>query len=301
MRDKVRIDDICRTERYYTATLLPYILFHESFAGLRAFLRMLADKQIHALDAETYAPIALNCHGPLANVELITEVALVRDARFYSSWVEGLEDIELKDAEELRPDLVVIADDLLIVLEAKFFLGSISQTQIRKQLLDQREVIRKVYLRFPGYRFRQYCHLFLSAKLPASAEAVGCEGLLSWGDIRTLAERVLGQEHYVTERLTQALEWHERGNGRRRATGPNYQGKDSLTKVLRMCEQKADAIIVGYNGGLAALSEATLASLKNRPFKWDSAQNLTGKLPRNWITGDDFLNVIRGRFPERLP
>jgi hypothetical protein len=300
MRDRIRIDDSCRTERYYTATLLPHILFHESFAGLRAFLCLLVDKQIPAVDAETHASVPFNGRGPLTNIELITEVALVRDAKFYASWIEGLKDIEWKEAEELRPDLVVVADDLLVVLEAKFFLGSTSQKQIRKQLLDQREVIRKVYLRFPGYRFRRYCHLFLSVTPPTSAEAVGCQGLLSWADIRALAEQVLGGEHYVTQRLTRALEWYHRSNSWRRATGPNYQGKGSLTDVLRMCERRPEAIIVGYDGGLSALAEATPRYLEARPFKWDSAENLEGKQRRNWIAGDDFLNVIRTRFPERL-
>jgi hypothetical protein len=302
MRDKVRIDDICRTERYYTATLLPYILFHESFAGLRAFLRMLADKQICALDAETYAPVALNCGGPLANVELITEVGLVRDAKFYSSWIDGLEDIELKDAEELRPDLVIIADDLLVVLEAKFFLDSISQTQIRKQLLNQREAIRKVYLRFPGYGFRQYCHLFLSAKPPVSAEAIGCQGVLSWDDIRHLAEQVLGKEHYVTERLTRALEWYGHTTDKQGTDGSNYRGKESLQEILRMCEQKGNAVQISFTGGARAMETARPERLRTRRFKWDWTENPIGRKERcNWITGVGFLDVIRKRLPELLP
>jgi hypothetical protein len=56
----IQIHDICRTERYYTATLLPYVLLHENFAGLRAFLRLLEEENIRARAVETGAAAALD-------------------------------------------------------------------------------------------------------------------------------------------------------------------------------------------------------------------------------------------------
>jgi hypothetical protein len=233
---------------------------------------------------------------------LITEAALVRDAQSYSSSIEGLEDIELKNADELRPDLVVVADDLLVVLEAKFFLGSITQSAIRKQLLAQRQVIETVYLRFPGYSFRRYSHLFLSARPPASAEVIGCQGILSWADIRDLAVHVLGKEHYVTQRLARALELYESGDARQGERGPNYRGKKPLNETLRMCEREGKAVQIGFTGGVRAVEGETPERLERRKFKWDRVQNSIGRKDRsNWIAGDRFLGVIRRGFPRLLP
>ncbi len=39
-----RRDDIVRSERYFTATLLPLILFHDNYRGLRSFIDLLNSK-----------------------------------------------------------------------------------------------------------------------------------------------------------------------------------------------------------------------------------------------------------------
>ena len=57
--DSIRIDDICRTERYYTATLLPLILLNEDFSGLLTFLETLASKGVQAVKVRNQAPTAL--------------------------------------------------------------------------------------------------------------------------------------------------------------------------------------------------------------------------------------------------
>jgi hypothetical protein len=304
MTRNIRIHDICRTERYYTATLLPYVLLHETFAGLRAFLGVLKNKDIHAISVQTGEPIALNGEGSFAHVELISEMGLVRDVRFYSPWLEGLEDIKLENAERIRPDLVIIADGLLIVIEAKFFQGTNSKNKIHEQIRAQREVIKKIVLPFPGYSFDGYCHLFLSAAPAPAAETIGCQGILYWEEMKQLAEQVLGREHYVTQRLIRATEMYKlvsktgaRGN---RNTGNNYCGKPGLTEMKEKCKQEGNKVMVGYNGGERKLQADTREYLEGRRFKWDWADDpIPPKVPRNWIPGNRFLELIMPKFPDQ--
>jgi len=300
----IRIDDICRTERYYTATLLPCILLHESFAGLRAFLRLLEKKNIRARAVKIGAPTSLGTGEAVDHFELISEMDLARDLSFYSPWLAGLEDIVVAETDSIRPDVVIVADGLLIVIEAKFFHDSVSAEKIRRQILAQRQVIERILLRFPGYSFDRYCHLFLSAAPAPPADAIGCQGVLSWEDVRQLAEHVLGTQHYVTQRLTRATRMF--GLVSKHATRPagqsgrNYIDKVGLDEIIQKCRAEGNGIVVGYNGGATKLHVAACESLKTRKFKWDRADDPVGrKEPRHWIPGARFLELITAKLADK--
>jgi hypothetical protein len=296
MISNIRIHDICRTERYYTATLLPYVLLHGAFAGLKSFLRMLERKSIRALSVQDKVPVPLNDAGDFTHVELISEMDIARDTQFYSPWLSGLEDISIEEADRLRPDLV------LVVVEAKFFHDGAAVGPVRDQILAQKNVIEKILLRFPGYSFDCYCHLFLSAVPLATADAIGCQGVLSWEDMKELAEQVLGGEHYVTQRLVRAIEMYNlvhRKASRRGETGCNYRGRLGLREMIQRCQQEGDRIMVGYSGGAAKLRTAMAEELAARKFKWDSADHPVGaKISGNWLSGRMFLDLTAGKLAD---
>ncbi len=41
---ELRFDDVVRSERYFTATLLPLLLFHDNLTGIRRFLELVDNK-----------------------------------------------------------------------------------------------------------------------------------------------------------------------------------------------------------------------------------------------------------------
>jgi hypothetical protein len=303
MIHNIQIHDICRTERYYTATLLPYVLLHENFAGLRAFLRLLEERDIHARAVEAGTPVPLDGGNSFAHVELISEMDLVRDLHFYAPWLAGMEEVRVQEADSIRPDVVIVADRLLLVIEAKFFHDSLSPDTIRAQIQGQRRVIENVLLRFPGYSFDRYCHLFLSAAPAPAADAIGCQGVLYWDDVRQLAQQVLGSEHYVTQRLARATEMYQlvtvpaaRGNGQHVR---NYRGILRLEEMVEKCRQEGNNVMVGYCGGAARLQVRAAEDLKSRRFKWDRADApLPPKVPCNWMPGARFLELMTAKFPD---
>jgi hypothetical protein len=300
------LDDICRTERYYTATLLPIILFHNSFQGLREFIALLMAKgTLQTLYSGKKEKIATD-PNELKRIEIVTEMDIVRDVKYYANWIEGLESIAVEEGKTLRPDVVLIADDLLIVIEGKFFDGSPSATkhsEIGKQISDQRTVIEQILLKYPNYGFKGYCHLFLSQKEDIQAERIGCHAAITWQDIADLSERVLGRGHYVTHRLQRAIELYYLvlGMDKTKGSRKNYRGKKNLSSILADCKKYKDEFLVGFTGGVAKLKQKKSPDLDAYKFKWDYLSDPIGrKLPRNWIPGSTFFETIKEFYPELL-
>ncbi|HXK32649.1 MAG TPA: hypothetical protein VNM91_01375 [Dehalococcoidia bacterium] len=85
------------------------------------------------------------------------------------------------------------------------------------------------------------------------------------------------------------------------STGPNEDLKNwydkawSLNEILAICERHGAQVVVGFEGGRAALRRSTPASLQSRSYyKWDWADRPTGvKDKSNWIPGDEFHAIVR--------
>lgn len=298
--ENIRIDDICRTERYYTATLLPYILFHESFTGLKKFLEILEHKGVQAISVGSQQPTQLwQGDENIENPEIITEMDIVRDVKFYSNWLPGLNDINIEASEMLRPDVMIIVNNLLLVVEGKFFHDAKIQ-DIKHQLQSQRKVIEDIVLRFPGYTFNRYCHIFLSARTDIKPSDIECNYCLSWDEIENLAEQIIGKDHYVTQRIRKAVSlYHIITPNDEKKNKRNYIGKESLAKIIEKCKTDGGRILVGYDGGVKKLENADPDYLAKRPLKWDwSDKPILPKTPKNWINGNKFLSVLKERFPK---
>jgi hypothetical protein len=301
-----RMHDTCRTEKYYTATLLPLILFHNEFEGLRRFLEMLDGRGVKAIDArsidspsEEKKRVRLWYGDRVVDPEIITEMDVIRDVKFYGvrllPRLKGFEQKPTGTAERSRPDVVIIVDGLFMVIEAKFFQNT-STAKIKQQILEQQDVIR-IALNLPGYSFDRYCHVFLSARTDLKAPEISCQACLSWQEIRNLAEQVLGEDHYVTQRLWKALRLYARVTKPSGKKGiKNYISKLTLSVIIQMCRTEGDSIEVGYYGGRERLLKADNESLRKYRFKWDKrATPIPPKLPQNWIRGDEFLEILKDK------
>ena len=109
-----RIDDLNRSERYFTATILPYFLAFNSFEYVGEF--------ILALKGPTPPS-----ESDIDSIEVITEVDFIRDSR---KWAEIQDDSEmyekynrlLSDTGRLAvPDVFIKYGKTIIVIEGKFF------------------------------------------------------------------------------------------------------------------------------------------------------------------------------------
>ncbi len=305
MGTKIYIDDLSRTERYYTATLLPYLLLYNNFEGVLKFLRWLENKKVYALDAISDTPCSLGARQRISHIELITEMDIVRDVKFYSRFIPGLRSINTNKAPSLRPDIVILTNSLVLVIEAKFFHNVNSVNDIRNQLSEQKKVIKSILLNFPGYSFDRYSQIFLAERTGFSEQDLNCQGVLTWSDIRDFSLELLGKSHYVSKRLARAVQMYSATNqysSDSNTDSVNYVSKLPFGEIIRKIEDVGDDIIIGFQGGISELWLANLEALRKRKYKWDYREKPIGKKnPENWILGTNFLSVIKSKMGEGYP
>jgi hypothetical protein len=87
MENSLRFDDLVRTERYFTATLLLLLLFHNNpsgeLEGVRRFVELVDEKATTEYDKEgKQDPKRPPEYNNFKDVEVITEFHIARDLKF---------------------------------------------------------------------------------------------------------------------------------------------------------------------------------------------------------------------------
>jgi hypothetical protein len=296
----MRFDDIVRSERYFTATLLPAILFHDGLGGLDAFLALLDDA---ARDGEMTQHDRLDKVVPRPrgkptwskkSVEVITEFHIARDLRFARLLhTEAAPSVEAE--KRSAPDVVIVLDDELVVCEAKFF-DAPSMSKLNAQLRLQRRQIRYLLSLRPDLRIYRHVAI-LPVKFDVQPE---CDVVLTWEQVADLATTVLGSTHYVTARLRAAIKFYQKNFGDRGVR--NFDGVLPLAEMLEKCRTVGNAISVGHVNGESDLLIRPLAYLEAKPWKWrNPVTNAGARIQRNWIPGGRFVALIEQRRREAEP
>jgi hypothetical protein len=146
-----RFDDLVRSERFFTATLLPAVLFHKDLQGVQRFLELIDQKATTECDRSgTRGSKGATKYGDLKDVEIITEFHIARDLNFAGlplaanvAWTaEPAEPDEEGEPEQLAaPDVVIMAGEELVVCEGKFF-STFNAQVLNDQLRSQRSQVR---------------------------------------------------------------------------------------------------------------------------------------------------------------
>ncbi|HLA82602.1 MAG TPA: hypothetical protein VJP78_13435 [Thermoleophilia bacterium] len=322
MTDIERFDDLVRTERYFTATLLPAILLHNNCGGLSAFLERVNDKPLcewnchykrnplepdglvldrveHRLAA---APFSLGGVETPDQAEIITEFHIKRDVVYFkkrngeNNASKGLETLGEKHS---APDLIIVVGEEMVICEGKFFakLGQRGLRDLDSQLRSQRKQVDKFLV--TARKCSRYRHFAL---LPERYDhPPDCSGVITWREVAPLAGDVLGPAHYVTQRLERAIRYYEEVTGDSGA--PYFNGVLPLTaaeegKSLGMedrCREEGDRILVGHRDGAVGLRARSLDYAESKPWKWrwlNPPEALGHIVDKNWIRGKEFLEVI---------
>src|SRR5438477_539039 len=136
-----RFDEHVRSERYFTATLLPAILLHDNFAGLRQFLALVDERAPEPHDAAGNT-VERQPVGDLTpeTVELITEFHIARDLEF-AGLLPRVDRFGAADADpdmpsrRDAPDLVLDVGSELLDVKGKFY-GPCEVCTLNAQLLS---------------------------------------------------------------------------------------------------------------------------------------------------------------------
>jgi hypothetical protein len=288
-----RFDDLVRSERFFTATLLPAVLFHKDLQGVQRFLELIDQKATTECDRSgTRGSKGATKYGDLKDVEIITEFHIARDLNFAGlplaanvAWTaEPAEPDEEGEPEQLAaPDVVIMAGEELVVCEGKFF-STFNAQVLNDQLRSQRSQVRHLFLNRP--KIRAYRHVAIVPKWLDLDEA---DAVLTWKDIRKLAEELMGSDHYVTIRLREAVKRYEPPS----PPEPYYDGILLFKDMREKCRASRNDIQVGHAGGETNLLSRNLVYAETKEWKWrDPKTNRGVIIPRNWLgcCGSGFLD-----------
>ena len=252
----------------------------------------------------------LNPIRNIDHVEVITELNIKRDLNYYypeeldhikNDLKQSNQGIQISQVQNV-PDVIIIADKNLFIIECKYFVSAQGVEKINQQLLAQKEEIQ-VVVKYLNPLIEQYCHIFLGPKTNLNIKDYECEAILSWTDIYNFSTELLGSKSYITQRLRDSIQrFQSREVKSNRVNGQssgwkietNYSSKVSLDELIDLIRQKGDDIVVGYHGGMDKLLNSSKSYLENRIYKLDSTIDGTGKKDsRNWLKGKAFLNVVK--------
>jgi hypothetical protein len=297
--EKRRFDDLVRSERYFTATLLPLLLFCNNLDGVREFCLGLVDKKAKT-ERDSFGEPSHDRGTPDYNdfkdVEVITEFHIARDLK--AARLPSI-DSNVKPSEEAEPerqdapDVVIVAGQELVVCEGKFFtfFSDYDVEDLNEQLRSQRRQVKLLFQEEKFRHIRAYRHVAILPFCPTTTR-VDADCLITWGEIGNLAGKLMGQDHYVTVRLRNAVKRHE--DDRDPDTRiRNFDGKLSFKELRKKCEKPEHKMQVGYVGGEAALFKMSLPEAEKKQWKWRNPETNKGRIiPENWLTAERWLEIV---------
>jgi len=205
--EEVRLDEGNRTERFWTATVIPALLSKKSFQGVSLFLELIAQDGKVAFDRlPDKEPVSLTpaelCQGGwnYDNLQLTTELWFARD--FLAR--------DLPEHTEFAvPDIVLrLHKQYLIVVEAKFF-QRVKESALMEQLNRQKETVADIVKKYPDIRYVHHCFLHGGAELVG--KNIGMHSQVTWKDVLTKFKAASGssgsssEEDYFLKILERAI------------------------------------------------------------------------------------------------
>jgi hypothetical protein len=136
---------------------------------------------------------------------------------------------------------------------------------------------------------RAYRHVAIVPKWLDLDEAAA---VVTWDDIRGLAEKLMGPNHYVTIRLREAVERHGGGD----PDIPNYDCILPFNAMREKCRRSGTEIQVGHTGGETNLLSRDLLYAENKLWRWRNPKTNRGVIkPGNWLDGTRWLEIVESK------
>ncbi len=191
----IRFDDIIREERYYSATIFPYLLSYDNFNGLKVFFEYLNKKYLSNTDNQINIT---DFQKSLHSLQLITEPYLERDLSFYKIVIPS-ESFSKKKTKQSKPDLLILYESWALLFEIKLF-SKFSEFCLNEQMLEQSYVLDIVNNLSEG----KITSIKQIAICPYDCELKSFE-LITWKEIYDIFRNIIPEDNYFYKRLESAI------------------------------------------------------------------------------------------------
>jgi hypothetical protein len=260
-----KFDEVARSERYYTSCILPLLLAHDDFHLLKELFTVIFKMK--------------NVNRLKNDFEIVTELDPLRDGSVNNSNIKKLYTEKKRLAV---PDLFLRWDNLIIVIEAKFFTFP-TEEEISFQIAKQKDAIGLV---LPETIYGKANIVF--AALTINQLASKDYECITWQYIFDLASNLFkshpDQIKYALRILSDAI---SRASKRKKPSNVHFKKYQSLSELIEdlptLLAKKE--FYFGFSEGLEELNNMTLSDLNNRNHYRVSNEKFT----ENWLPIDQLI------------
>lgn len=183
----IRFDDLTREERYYSATILPYLFAYNKFQGLTAFEKYLISENL----SSTLSVIN-------ESIQILSEIFIERDLPYYNIEIPA-SSFEKKLRVQSKPDLLITSEQSLYLFECKMFTND-SEYKLHQQILQQKYIL-DIIKNTSSHSFINEIHFLI---LPYEYDVPDCS-VITWEKLYSVFSAIVPKEDYFFKRLESVI------------------------------------------------------------------------------------------------
>lgn len=244
----VQFSKTARSERYFTALLLPHLLMTHNFAGACALFNELG--------------LDVSFESDFSSVEIVAELNPLRDVKHYKH--DSSNDCQLQKYSV--PDLFVRIGKIALVIEAKFFTYP-SSSSVLDQLESQKKAIEMV-IPFTKYSDCKFYFMALTVLPFDDITNLGTNTFhRTWHHVISILKSVAWDMY--TKDIKYALWALEDAAERSKKEAVPYNKIQRVKSIMELLENSTKIIeagnfYVGFTGGINALKKSSIEDMEKR-------------------------------------
>lgn len=137
----------CRSEKFFSATLLSYLLLNNNFEGLKRFLCFLNKRTFFPLhNNDIQKPIQEEILSTYKDIHYATEMNIIQDLN-HNGYLISPNSLAKKIKGEAIPDIISVIGDIILIIEVKYY-SSYYESKLSQQLAQQKyifDVLKELY------------------------------------------------------------------------------------------------------------------------------------------------------------
>ena len=129
----------CRSEKFFSATLLSYLLINNNFEGLKRFLNYLNKKSFYPLyNNGIKKPTHNDLINSIKDIHFATEMNVYQDL-YHNGHKFRQESLKRKIKGEAIPDVITVIGEIILIIEVKYY-TNYYESKLSRQLDQQKYV-----------------------------------------------------------------------------------------------------------------------------------------------------------------